>query len=169
MINLALFVLLLKADAPEDQALKAAQYTGSYVNSDYGFSVKIPDHLTGVGAAEGAPNHGFVVTLPGGGSLSVNAIYDVVEPESGSSEQRIHARDNQGGTTLGGLPAELERTRRRVGGRWIITKSIHAVRRVDAGSPIDYAITLEATEGELSAAERAFKRMVESFRLLPGH
>ena len=34
-------------------------YRGNYVNPDWGFAVRIPSGMVGIGAADPAPNHGF--------------------------------------------------------------------------------------------------------------
>jgi hypothetical protein len=145
-----------------------ASYTGAYTNVDYGFSVTIPPGLKATGAAKGAPNHGFVITLPGGGILSVNAIYDILGDEPGGSFEEQH-RNSEGKPTarLGSLEAWDTTTRTKSGNGWSIARSITAVRTKGTDVPIIYVVSMSIDESRLPRANPLFDRLVQSFVALP--
>src|SRR6266536_6692717 len=90
-IRAALAFTLLLAMGANSNGLEARQkFRGRYVNIDYGFSVQIPDGLTGEGAPIHAPNHGFTITLHPKSAVWVDASYEM--PDSPQRFGRPNAR-----------------------------------------------------------------------------
>jgi hypothetical protein len=140
------------------------RYRGVYANTDYGFRVTIPSGNTGVGAAENAPNHGFVIRLSDTAQISVSASYDAgIDSENEDWKQqmlRVHGRPTE---NLGGLPAwrllSYDETRRKH------VELITGRRNTGTDVPIIYSISLETPSVPDETSVKVFDAIRRSFRL----
>jgi hypothetical protein len=153
---LAICALLVNAET------SAAHYTGVYVNPDYGFSITIPSGYVGLGAAENAPNHGFLIRIADNTVISVSASYDADAgvPGEGWVQQmiRLHGAPTQ---TLDGLRAWRILTRRDSSR----TETITARRIKGTDVPIIYSMSLETSAPNVSRSAGLFQEVVKSFRV----
>jgi hypothetical protein len=155
------------------------EYRGVYTNMDYGFSVDIPSGLVGTGTAPGAPNHGFVLELPGGARIEVQAFY--INPDDRvpfppvltkglpvRTADGVLLRDEL--TWLSGLRAE--RTLTRVGTEsssreTTVVDRIVAVRKDLDGNPyIRYEISLTARSTSHAEYGKTLSKIIREFRLM---
>jgi hypothetical protein len=132
-------------------------YRGICTNADYGFSVEIPDGLTGRGAGLHAPNHGSVVTLHPKSSVWVDASYDV--DDSPHFFRRYNAR-------LGVLRAE-RKAWTKSGGQFPSVCEEIVARGFDRGTPIIYQIGVDTVPEYRDEAFRLFESLVNSFQTVP--
>lgn len=74
---------------------RGAAYRGSLQNDDYGLTMVLPSGLTGWGAADIAPFHGFTVFLPDGGKVGACLIFEIhrhVEFGGSVAKQRVQGQ-----------------------------------------------------------------------------
>ena len=151
-------------------ANSTATYRGQYVNQEYGFEVTIPPDYTGLGAAEGAPNHGFVIKLDGASSVVVDAMYDTIVDSSGRGfDQQMRQSNGPPKATLDGLKAWVTTKLIKGGNRTTYYKGIVARRSSNEGEAIIYTISESADAQNRASTDRLYKHIVSSFRVIPIH
>lgn len=141
-----------------------ARYRGVYANTGYGFGVTIPKGYTGMGAAQNAPNHGFVIRLSDTAQVSVSASYDAgVDSGEKDWEQQMLRAHGRPRATLGGLQAwrvlfydETRHTH---------VEGVTGRRNKRTDVPIIYSITLETPSTPDDASLKVFDALVRSFKL----
>lgn len=146
---------------------------GMYTNTDYGYSVVVPDRLRAGRMAAPAPQHGIVINLDHGG-LWVNAEYNtlarsldelaaaVADGWFPGDQMRVKAKTP---VSLAGLPAlDVLLERGPEGGQAGSARFVVAFRTVPGEVGIVYTILVKR-DGQASGDEKVFSRVVESFRL----
>jgi hypothetical protein len=154
-----------------------------YINCDYGYFVSIEPGTVGHGTHGPSPNHGFLVSLPDVGRVSlasdeeerfvwVNASYDVIDDQSlvGAARENIKSSDERRGgpgqakrrhATLAGLPAIWIRMEHKTPKGLVVEESVVAVRL-----GIVYTVGLTTLQQDLSHDEKQFKEILDGFHLL---
>jgi hypothetical protein len=169
-VALALLAALqLAAATPADTVV-----VGTYRNIDYGFSVTLPNGVQGTMSAAPAPNHGFIVSVPGtvGATVSVTAYYNATL----SSGLRDAAAE-----FVAPVPLEdprLKRARAQLGGltalRLVFTQGgaaeskrevIMALRKQKGPVGILYTLELTASPNDFERARAVLSALQASFRL----
>jgi hypothetical protein len=142
-------------------------------NDDYRFSAVIPPHLTGWGAASGAPFHGFTIYLPNDAQSCIDfsiAIH-VSLPEderhaqhSPKSDSRSHIKKIKGNGWIG---IETTTRGRRHGASFDnidITFSVPRITPVEGEQPIssmtDVGITLVTPTQDRNRTEAVFREFM---------
>jgi hypothetical protein len=165
ILRLALFLSVFMLAGSSDSAV---EYRGHYTNVDYGFAVTIPSGTVAHGAAESAPNHGFVIAVQDGSTISVDATYDTIAGETGESfdEQMTH-KNGPPKASLGGLKAweSKQQSSSKDGDEY--KRGIVARRVSKDGDAIIYSISETAKGEHHGTADHIFDRLVGSFRVVP--
>lgn len=159
-------------------AREVVHFTGKYESSKYHFSIYIPSGLVGLGAAPGAPNHGFAISFGEDefDYISVFAGYDVAEIEESQAADLKHSappgfevlETRQQRRQLSALNAvkSWQRLRRQSDGKVYISLGIGAKREVD-GEKISYSLNLYSPEKLYKERIKIFETIVTTFHLLP--
>jgi len=149
---------------------------GTYVNKDYGYSVRIPDQLRAYRPSAPAPQHGVVLRKEDSEEISVNAEYDalmlgsaealtknLVDMLSATNQLRI-VRSSR--SHLSGLEARDVVLQREDGkGKITYVHLILALRALPNEVGIVYTIIFQARRKD-SAAENTFASIANSFRII---
>jgi hypothetical protein len=152
---------------------------GTYVNPDYGYSVKVPDGLRGENLAPPAPQHGFGIELNGkpGDSIWIDASYDALVLGSADAVANRQAgnlrREHKlvitkfSPTQLAGLEARdivLENVQQSGSINYI--HLVVAFRKQTKGVGIIYTIGIQQ-KSKNAAGEEAFSNVLRSFQTTP--
>ena len=169
----AVFLLVLGVGQPL-VSQEGSHYTKSYANTEYGFSVRIPPPLVGLGEQVPDANRGFRIHFSDDefDRLSVMAsIMTETSASSGADSDRhpltgFEALDTQNRKTeLGGLEATriFQRLRRQTDGALFMMVTIVAKRQ---DRSIEYTLTLQAPQKHYVERAKVLDAVVDSFRLL---
>ena len=117
-----------------------------------------------MGAAENAPNHGFVIRLSDTDQISVSASYDAgVDSDKEDWEQQMSRAHGRPTETLGGLQAwrllSYDKTRH------TRVELVTCRRSNGTDVPIIYSIALETPAMPDRASVKVFDALVRSFKV----
>jgi hypothetical protein len=148
---------------------------GDYFNKDYGYSVRIPDHLRAYRLTAPAPQHGILLHLNQDDRIWINSEYDALMLGSADAlakneAQKFYDTDRlsvvkNSAIELSGLAARDVTLERESGeGKTNYAHLLLAFRPVPNGVGIAYMIVLQ-THSKDTAYERLLSVISRSFRL----
>lgn len=153
-------------------AKRTPAVTGTYAETNFGFSVEVPSGLKAAPLGRPSPRHGIAINFPAGSKLTASAMFDLSSLgsiDSLAEETASNFADKYPGlvvikreeTTLGGLRA-IDVTMGRQGEP--NGPGVRAI--VTLRGQLDYSVVLEHAAATTARELEAFNQFVYSFNLI---
>jgi len=171
------WIILLNLMGVTIHSVERTEYRNTYWNKDYGFAVKVPPGMVGLGSNVGAPNHGIVINLKRESKIYIEAFYvnpdDNVPFPPAALPIRLPVETTEGTlekdilTWLAGMRAERTLIRQPpTGSSTVLIDKVTAVRRDRRGNPyIRYEVALYTSTKCYSQARLIFEQVLHSFKV----